>query len=118
MNLKNNANFYKTDQSIAQGKPVIVWREVFTPEQYFVADYQRYQGGGHWAGGVFWKHAAPISEVVEIVGGVPAPVPVTPDNSFYGEVWVKAYATSGDAAVADAALSDYKTREANGDFKK
>lgn len=123
MKLKNSNDYYTTDQGIKSGDLVMVWNGPQLQQDSMVLKiYNRYDPitKEHVASNMIWKSAVRVTEPVELDPGQVDPVPVTPDNSFYGEVWVKAYATapSDNAVVADAALSDYKTREANGDFKK
>lgn len=108
------------DQTIQPGQPVIVWRDLFNKDNFTVATYQRFNNG-HWAGGVMWKHACRIADLVELSDSeesISVPSEASTAKSLYTDAWVKAYATSGDEKVADAALVAFKTREANGDFDK
>lgn len=120
MILNNSNDYYTTDQGIPLGDRVLVWNSAQLEDSFVLKRYNKYDPvtKEHIAGNMPWKSAVRVTEPVELDPGQVDPVPVTPDNSFYGEVWVKAYATSGDTTIADDALMSYKIREANGDFKK
>lgn len=124
MKLKQSNEYYTKDQTIQSGELVAVWGIQFDENNIIFRKYDKYDSkmvNKHgMIGGDRWTHATRISDPIEIEEGDPAPDPVTPNNSFYGDIWVKAYssAPTDNATVADAALSDYKTREAAGDFKK
>lgn len=124
MKLKNSNEYYTKDQTIQPGELVAVWGIQFDENNLILRKYDKYDinmVSKHGVlGGERWVHATRISDPVEIEEGAPSPDPVTPNNSFYGDVWVKAYSssTSDNAKTADAALTEYKLREAAGDFKK
>lgn len=110
-------DYYETDQGIKEGELVLVWSGQLFENSLNIRKYQKFDVL-HYAGGMAWNNACRISDLVELESGEVSPDPEKVKNAYYGDVWVRAYATGGDEKVADDALSKYKVREAKGDFSK
>lgn len=121
MILKNSNDYYTTDQSIKSGDLVMVWNGPQLQQDSMVLKiYNRYDPitKEHVASNMIWKSAVRVTEPVELDPGEvdPVPVPVSGSVERYGDVWARAYISSGNEATADDTLAVYRVKESQGDF--